>query len=138
MKIARHFKEFLEKKGYLEIPSIGRFEVSTEQMSMPKGEVLTRKKLFFSPQNKPAFDESLVQFLCEKLRSEACVVYADIRSFSYYLNELLIQGLEAELPGIGFLNRNNTNEVEFSYQSTYIRRERPQKKIAAYLMNYWM
>lgn len=139
MKIARHFREFLEKKGYLEIPSVGRFDVSTEMMAMPKGETMTRKTLSFSPVKKAVFDDSLVQFLSEKLKTEACVICADIRSFAYYLNELLMQGLEAEIPGIGYLNRMYTNEVRFTYQSSYVKQQGSHKRMtSAYLVNYWM
>ncbi len=138
MKIARHLREFLEKKGYLEIPSIGRFDVHTEELTMPRGETMTRRKLSFAPLRKNGLDESLVQFLCERLKSEACVIYADIRSFSHYLNELLMQGLEVEIPGVGYLNRNHTNEVNFTYKSSYEKKRKHSKPVSSYLMNYWM
>ena len=138
MKIARHFKEFLEKKGYLEIPSVGRFDVSVEEMSMPKGEIMTRRKLRFSPAGQPVFDETLVKFLCEKLKSEACVIYADIRSFSYHINELLMQGLEAEIPGVGYLNKKYTNELEFTYSSFYKTKRVARNAVSSFMMNYWM
>ena len=137
MKIARHFREFLEKKGYLELPSIGRFDMSTESVAMPRGEVFVRKSLSFSPVSKKSFDDSLVRFLCERLHSESCVVYSDISSFTYYINELLMQGLEAEIPGVGFLNRNSINTIQFSYQSSY-KRKNPLRNVGvASFMNFW-
>jgi len=138
MKIAWHFREFLEKKGYLELPSIGRFDMSTESMSMPGGKVIESRNLSFSPVSKKNYDDNLVLFLSDKLRSESCVVCSDISSFSYYINELLMQGLEAEIPGIGYLNRNNINVIQFSYQSTYKKKSTLRKAGAAAFMNTWL
>jgi|GEM_PF-1534895 len=138
MKICRHLRDFLEQKEYLELPAVGRFDLFTESMSMPKGEVLINKKLSFSPSRKTGFDDALVDFLCQRLQAEASVVYSDIQSFSSAINELLMQGFEAEIPGIGFLNQNGNSGIQFTYQSSYKKRTRLKKAMPAYFMSYWM
>ena len=123
MKISRHYRAFMERFGYLELPAIGRFEV----ISHENNEIQAAKKITFLFNPKAIVDNSLVEFLCEQLKSEACVIYSDIQYFSSSVKELLLQGLEAEIPGIGFLNIVQQNKLLFSHHSCY--NEIPQQKI---------
>ena len=64
MRIALHFRAYLEKHGYLELPAIGRFEI-THYDSMDAVE--HRERLEFIYISQTAIDISLVKFLCEEL-----------------------------------------------------------------------
>ena len=138
MNISRHFRSYLEKHGYLELPAIGRFEITNCNSMDPAGH---RKKLEFSYISGTVTDISLVKFLCEELRSEACVVYSDLQDFSASVMELLMHGLEAEVPGIGFLNKIDQNHLQFSFLSRYykIPDKKPRKPLPVYLdPSFWM
>ena len=138
MNISRHFRAYLEKYGYLELPAIGRFEITNSNSMDP---VEHRKKLEFHYIPGTIIDISLVKFLCEKLRSEACVVNSDLQYFSASIMELLMQGLEAEVPGIGYLNKKEKNQLQFSFLSRYykIPDKKPRKPLPVYLdPSFWM
>lgn len=122
MKISRHFRAFLKKHGYLELPGIGRFELSTDN-SIDSPE----EKIEFKRTGITTLDISLVKFLCEESGTEAYVVHSDLNTFSDSVKELLMQGLEAEIPGIGYLNTSDLNHPKFTCRSIYI--SVPEKKI---------
>ena|SRR5688572_22618825 len=124
MKISQHFRAYLEKHGYLELPAIGRFEITNCNSIDPAEH---RKRFEFSYNPGIVIDISLVKFLCEKLHSEACVVNSDLQHFSASVMELLMQGLEAEVPGIGYLNKKEKNQLQFSFTSRYY--NVPEKKL---------
>ena len=138
MKISRHFRAYLEKHGYLELPAIGRFEIMNCNSIDPAEH---RKKLEFSYIPGTVIDISLVKFLCEELRSEACVIYSDLQHFSDSVMELLMQGLEAEVPGIGYLNKKEKNQLQFSFKSRYynVPEKKPRKPRPVYLnSSFWI
>ena len=138
MKISLHFRAYLEKHGYLELPAIGRFEI-THFNSMDPAE--HRKGLEFIYISQTIIDISLVKFLCKELRSEACVVYSDLQHFSDSVMELLMQGLEAEVPGIGYLNKKEKNQLQFSFKSRYynVPEKKPRKPRPIYLnSSFWI
>lgn len=127
MKISRYFRPFLERNGYLQLPAIGNFEVVKQDHSGTESGTNTRRMVRFSGNPSPAVDISLVKFLCEQIKSEACVVQSDIISFTTSIKELLMQGLEAEIPGIGYLNITQQNQLLFSLHSRY--HQIPEKMI---------
>jgi hypothetical protein len=138
MKISRHFRAFLEMHGYLELPAIGRFEITNNNSPDPAKH---GRRLEFSYISGTAIDISLVKFLCEKLRTEACVINSDLQYFSASIMELLMQGLEAEVPGIGYLNKKAQNQLQFSFLSRYykIPDKKPRKPLPVYLdPSFWM
>jgi len=138
MKISRHFRAYLEKHGYLELPAIGRFEITNCNSIDPAEH---RKRLEFSYISGTVIDNALVKFLCEELRSEACVVYSDLQHFSASVMELLMQGLEAEVPGIGYLNKKEKNQLQFSFISRYynVPEKKPRKPRPVYLnSSFWI
>jgi hypothetical protein len=139
MKIAMHFRAFLEAHNYLGIPGIGRFEVITAVVEAEANRTYTRRLLHFYPDSTPVSDDQrLVDYLCEKLRVEPVVVHSDLEYFTNSTRELLIQGLEAEVPGVGYLNLNYRNQLEFSNKSRYYTAKFKLKKLKpAALGSFW-
>ena len=118
MKIAQHFRAFLERHDYLQLPQIGRFDVVGESpLSSDDGH--PRKWINFSADNKQATDSDLVAFISSSMKVETCITASDLTSFTSSIKELLIQGFEVEIPGIGYLHFEPGNVLKFSGQNIY-------------------
>jgi len=118
MKIAQHFRAFLERYQYLQLPQIGRFEVVGENpVAQEKG--VSRKWIAFSADKNQSQDQELVDFISKNMRVETCVTASDLSSFIGSIKELLIQGFEVEIPGIGYLHFEPNNILKFSGKNIY-------------------
>lgn len=118
MKIAQHFRAFLEHYHYLQLPQIGRFEVVGENpVASENG--LPNKWIAFSADKNQTQDADLVEFISKSMRVETCVTSSDLNSFISSIKELLLQGFEVEIPGIGYLHFEPNNILKFSGKNLY-------------------
>ena len=117
MKIAQHFRAFLESHHYLELPQLGRFEVVGENPLASSNGYL--KWINFSANKNQSADSELVEFISRNMRVETCITESDLSCFISSLNELLIQGFEVEIPGIGYLHFEPGNILKFSGKNIY-------------------
>lgn len=138
MKIAQHFREFLEANLYLQLPSLGRFDVITIHPD-PENGYSAKRLLQFSPDNNAKSDDTLTEFLCGKIKCDACVAESDLRYFCYSTKELLMQGFEAEIPGLGFIRPAANNNIQFSNTRMYHASiPKKRKKTPAYMrLSFW-
>jgi len=139
MKIAQHFRAFLERHHYLQLPQIGRFEVVgenpvTEENGFPQ------KWINFSADKNQTHDSELVQFISKNMRVESSITESDLSSFISSLKELLIQGFEVEIPGIGYLHFEPGNILKFSGKNIYKKTtQKSWKRIpAAMSSSFWL
>ena len=138
MKIAQHFRAFLERYHYLQLPQIGRFEVVGENPAAPDNGVL-RKWIAFSADKNQTQDSELVDFISKNMRIETCITESDLKSFSSSIKELLIQGFEVEIPGIGYLHFEPNNILKFSGKNIYKKtiQKRWKRTSAALSRSFW-
>src|SRR4026208_2163540 len=124
MKIAQHFRAFLERYDYLQLSQIGRFEVVDENPAAPKNEHSTIWVIFSSDKDQ-ATDPELIAFISNNMKIDTSIAASDLSSFISSLKELLIQGFEVEIPGIGYLHFEPNNILKFSGKNIY---KEPVKK----------
>ena len=139
MKIAQHFRAFLESHDYLQLPQIGRFEVLGENPAAPENGY-SQKWINFSADKNQATDAELIAFISNKMKIESCITASDLISFISSLKELLIQGFEVEIPGIGYLHFEPGNILKYSGKNIY-KKTTPKgwKKIpAAMSSSFWL
>jgi len=139
MKIAQHFRAFLEKHHYLQLPQIGRFEVVGENPAIDDSGY-RQKWINFSADKNQDPDSELVQFISKTMRVESCITESDLSCFISSLKELLIQGFEVEIPGIGYLHFEQGNVLIFSGKNIY-KKTTPKrwKRIpAAMSSSFWL
>jgi nucleoid DNA-binding protein len=138
MKIAQHFRAFLERYHYLQLPQIGRFEVVGENPAAPDNGVL-RKWIAFSADKNQLQDSELVDFISKNMRIETCITESDLKSFISSIKELLIQGFEVEIPGIGYLHFEPNNILKFSGKNIYKKtiQKRWKRTSAALSHSFW-
>jgi nucleoid DNA-binding protein len=117
MKIAQHFRAFLEKHNYLQLPQIGRFEVVGENPAMVNGQ--HGKWINFSADKNQEPDTTLVNFISGNTKTENSITESDLNCFISNMKELLIQGFEVEIPGIGYLHFEPGNILKFSGKNIY-------------------
>jgi hypothetical protein len=118
MKIAQHFRAFLERYRYLQLPQIGRFEVVGENPMTSENGASTNGIAFLADKNQSE-DAELVEFISKSMRVESCVAVSDLSSFISSLRELLILGFEVEIPGVGYLHFEPNNILQFSGKNIY-------------------
>lgn len=118
MKIAQHFRAFLERNHYLQLPQIGRFEVVGENPVIDDSGY-SQKWINFSADKDETPDADLVQFISKNMRIESSITESDLNSFISSIKELLIQGFEVEIPGIGYLHFEPGNNLIFSGKNIY-------------------
>ena len=102
MKIAQHFRAFLERHNYLQLPQIGKFEVVGENPAAQNDH--TRKWINFQADQNQTTDLELVDFISKNMKVESNITASDLISFISSIKEMLILGFEVEIPGIGFLH----------------------------------
>jgi hypothetical protein len=137
MKIAQQFRAFLEKSHYLQLPQIGRFEIVNEDSDFEKG--ILKKRLHFRPDNNKMADASLVSFISNYLGVEYSIAQSDLLDFVHTTRELLIQGFEAEIPGIGFLHFEQGNQLTFTGKSKYkVAAYNLKRKLAHRSASFWL
>ena len=137
MKIAQHFRAFLERHHYLQLPQIGRFEVVGET---PAENGYSRKWINFSADYKQATDTELVTFISNNMRVETSITSSDLSCFISSLKEMLIQGFEVEIPGIGYLHFEPNNILKFSGKNLYKKpAQKSWKRIPASMSaSFWL
>ena len=118
MKIAQQFRAFLETHYYLPLPSIGKLEIISP-VSEPEGVEIRTKQFRFIPDAANTSDKSLIEFISKKMKIETSIAESDLACFCNSLKELLMQGFEAEIPGIGFLHVESNSKLKFSILSIY-------------------
>ena len=118
MKIAQHFRAFLEKYDYLQLPQIGRFEVVGDNPAAPETEQATIWVIFSADKNQ-ATDPELIAFISNNMRIDTSIAESDLSSFISSVKELLIQGFEVEIPRIGYLHFEHDNVLKFSGKNIY-------------------
>jgi hypothetical protein len=117
MKIAQYFRAFLEKNNYLQLPQIGRFEVVGESPAEENG--YPGKWINFSADGNQTTDQDLVEFISKSMKVETSITASDLCCFISSLKELLMQGFEVEIPGIGYLHFEPNNVLKFSGKNIY-------------------
>ena len=139
MKIAQHFRAFLELHHYLQLPQIGRFEVVGENPVIDDSGY-SQKWINFLADKDQTPDTELVQFISKNMRVESCITESDLSSFISSLKELLIQGFEVEIPGIGYLHFEPGNILIFSGKNIYKKTtQKSWKRIpAAMSPSFWL
>ena len=138
MKIAQHFRAFLERHHYLQLPQIGRFEVVGEA---PAENGYTRKWINFSPDTSQATDPELITFISNNMRVESSITTSDLFCFISSLKEMLIQGFEVEIPNIGYLHFEPSNILKFSGKNLYknpIQKRWKRNIPAAMSQSFWL
>ena len=118
MKIAKEFRAFFEMHKHLYLPKIGRFEISSNEPDI-SGSNNFSGFITFTAEKKQLTDPELISFFSDHLRVETCIAESDLNCFCSGVMELLLQGFEAEIPGIGFLHYEQTNQLKFSDKSIY-------------------
>ena len=139
MKIAQQFRAFLERFHYLQLPQIGRFEVVGENPVIDESGYLQKWINFAADKNQNA-DPELIQFISKNMKVESCITESDLNSFISSLKEMLIQGFEVEIPGIGYLHFEPGNILKFSGKNIY-KKTTPKrwKRIpAAMSSSFWL
>jgi hypothetical protein len=71
MKIAQHFRAFLERHNYLLLPQIGKFEVVGENPAA--GENGHSKWINFLPDQNQTTDLELVDFISKNMKVESSI-----------------------------------------------------------------
>jgi hypothetical protein len=138
MKIAQHFRAFLESYHYLQLPQIGRFEVVGENpLVIENG--YSQKWVNFLPDKNQATDFELVAFISSNMKIESCITASDLGSFIGSLKELLIQGFEVEIPDIGYLHFEPGNNLKFSGKNIYKKpTQKSWKRVPAAVPSFWL
>jgi len=139
MKIAQHFRAFLEGHHYLQLPQIGRFEV-VDQNPVASEKASATIWVRFSADKNQATDPDLVAFISNNMKIESCITASDLTSFIGSIKELLILGFEVEIPGIGYLHFEQGNILKFSGKNIYKKTtQKSWKKIpAAMSSSFWL
>ena len=105
MKIAQHFRAFLEGHHYLQLPQIGRFEVVGDNpAAIENGH--SQKWINFSADHNQTTDLELVDFISKSMKVESNITASDLSCFVSSIKEMLILGFEVEIPGIGTLSNH--------------------------------
>lgn len=117
MKIAQHFRAFLEVNNYLHLPQIGKFEVVGENPA--PGEQGHSKWINFTADQNQTTDLQLVDFISKNMKVESNITASDLICFISSIKEMLILGFEVEIPGIGYLHFEPGNILKFSGKNIY-------------------
>ena len=118
MKIAQHFRAFLERHNYLHLPQIGKFEVVGENPAATENGHSGKWINFLADQNQTT-DSELVDFISKSMKVESNITASDLSCFISSLKEMLILGFEVEIPGIGYLHFEQGNVLRFSGKNIY-------------------
>jgi len=139
MKIAQHFRAFLEEHHYLQLPQIGRFEVVGDNpVAIENGH--SNKWINFSADQNQTTDLELVDFISKSMKVESNITASDLSCFVSSIKEMLILGFEVEIPGIGYLHFEPNNILKFSGKNIYKKTiQKGWKKIPARMSaSFWL
>ena len=139
MKIAQHFRAFLERHNYLLLPQIGKFEVVGENPAAAENDH-SRKWINFSADQTQTTDLDLVDFISKNMKVESNITASDLSCFISSIKEMLILGFEVEIPGIGYLHFEPNNILKFSGKNIYKKTtQKGWKKIPAGMSaSFWL
>ncbi len=118
MKITHLFRSFLETKHYLVLPSLGKVDKVSVEINPLTGDFEKNIIRFTEDQNLTS-DPDFISYASNKLNIDFSLVESDLKCFCNSINELLIQGFEAEIPAVGFLHKYQGKHLMFSGQSIY-------------------
>ena len=118
MKIAQHFRAFLEGHQYLQLPQIGRFEVVGDNPAATENGHSNKWINFLADHNQTT-DLELVNFISKNMKVESSITASDLSCFISSIKEMLILGFEVEIPGIGYLHFEPNNILKFSGKNIY-------------------
>jgi hypothetical protein len=127
MKITHQFRAFLESFHYLILPQIGKIETVSTEVNSLTGEI-EKRTLRFITDNNINSDIEFINFISNNLHLNSNIIISDLNCFCISLKELLIQGFEAEIPGVGFLHQDAKKEIKFSGKSIYHQTSQKHKK----------
>jgi hypothetical protein len=138
MKIAQHFRAFLERHNYLQLPQIGKFEVVGENPVAENGH--SSKWINFLADHNQTTDSELVDFISKSMKVESNITASDLSCFISNIKEMLILGFEVEIPGIGYLHFEPGNILKFSGKNIYKKTtQKSWKRIpAAMSPSFWL
>jgi len=139
MKIAPQFRAFLDSFHYLALPKIGMFESISTEVNPLTGEI-DRHLVRFSSDAEVICSTEFISFISQNLKIDSRIAESDLSSFCNSIRELLSQGFEAEIPGIGFLHSDSRNQIIFSGKSIYnASLQRPTRKAASVMSSsFWL
>ena len=139
MKIAQHFRAFLERHNYLKLPQIGKFEVVGENPAATENDH-SGKWINFSVDQNQTTDSDLVDFISKNMKVESSITASDLSCFISSIKEMLILGFEVEIPGIGYLHFEPGNILKFSGKNIYKKTtQKGWKKIPAGMSaSFWL
>jgi len=118
MKIAQHFRAFLETHNYLQLPQIEQFEVVGENPAAAENGH-SRKWINFQADQNQTTDLELVDFISKNMKVESNITASDLICFISSIKEMLILGFEVEIPGVGYLHFGPGNILKFSEKNIY-------------------
>jgi len=139
MKIAPQFRAFLESYHYLVLPGIGRFDAVSTEVNPLTGEITAQQVQFCSdPGSKVC--AAFIEFVVQNLKVDARLAESDLFSFCNSVKELLNQGFETEIPGIGFLHPDIHHQIIFSGKSIYSAspKRRTEKSTPVTGFSFWL
>ncbi len=139
MKIAQHFRAFLERHNYLQLPQIGKFEVVGDNPAAAENGHFSKWINFQADQNQTT-DSELVDFISKNMRVESNITASDLSCFISSIKEMLILGFEVEIPGIGYLHFEPGNILRFSGKNIYKKTvQKSWKRIPARMSSsFWL
>ncbi len=139
MRITQLFRAFLVSHQYLELPSIGRFELFSGEQDQ-ESQNSKRQYIRFSRETKTEPDQQFIEFTCTRHRIDPYIAVSDLMTFCASVRELLMQGFEAEIPQIGYLCNNQNQQLVFSTSSRYktISRIYRKKLAPVFKSSFWL
>lgn len=139
MKIAPQLRAFLDCYHYLVLPQIGRFDVVSTEVNSLTGEI-AGQRVHFRYDTEQKVPAEFIDFISGNLKIDGQLAKSDLCSFCNTIKELLNQGFEAEIPGIGFLHPDAKHRILFSGKSIYRSSLKPaMKKTPSFLSaSFWL
>ena len=139
MKIAPQFRAFLDSYHYLVLPKIGRFESISTEINPLTGKI-DKQLVHFSIDPDLSSPVEFINFISQNLKIDSRIAESDLVCFCNTIRELLNQGFEAEIPGIGFLHSDSRNQIMFSGKSIYnVSPQSTRGKAASFMSSsFWL
>jgi hypothetical protein len=138
MKIAQHFRAYLDAHQSLQLPLLGRFNIVGHAGELFENGV-PKKWIQFIANKDEAAEPCFIQYMSQAMKVETCIAESDLNCFCQTTREMLIQGFEAEIPGIGFLHFETGDRLQFSLKSIYKNAmQKLPKRSPAFISSFWL
>lgn len=138
MKIAQHFRAYLDAHKSLQLPQLGSFTIVGDAGEFFENGV-PKKWIQFIANKDEAADPEFIQYLSQAIKVETCISESDLNCFCQTTREMLMQGFEAEIPGIGFLHFETGDQLIFSLKSIYKNAlQKLKKRNPAFISSFWL